>query len=136
MLKILLPALLLCCACSLSAQTNLTGRVYHNDNIIENETKGLTKDVDKEIAQKRKEIIEESKKKKGRELTQKEIDKIDKELEKVTQLRDAMKKVKSALTITFVTDKEVEINSEMEIGEDVMKAAGIGWAKRTKRNLC
>ncbi len=109
---------------------NLTGRVYHNDNIMDTETKGLVKDVDKNIAEKRKEIIDESKKKKGRELAQKEIEKIDKELEKVRQLSDGMKKMKSALTISFINDKDVEIKSEMEIDEDLKKAAGISWAKR------
>ena len=54
---------------SVMAQTSLTGRVYHQPNIMASMLAGKI-DIDKQIAEARKKNIAEAEKKKGRKLTQ------------------------------------------------------------------
>jgi hypothetical protein len=71
--------MLLAVTTSISAQTSLVGRVYHNPNIMASafEQRGT---FDKKIADAKKEAIAKKEKEKGRKLTQKELAAIDKPL--------------------------------------------------------
>ena len=68
MKKIILARVAIMTAIGVNAQTNLTGRVYHNPNIMANMMNQELNISDK-IAEARKEAIAKMEKKKGRNLT-------------------------------------------------------------------
>lgn len=118
-------------AMSVFAQINLTGREYYNPNIMAAEMNEMMKDADKKLAEVRAEAIAKGEKKLGRKLNQQELAEIDKKVKEGQDMMNAMKKgMKTAITITFKNDKELVMKADMKMDEAVMKAAGIGWAKR------
>ena len=113
MKKIILAIVAIMTAIGVNAQTNLTGRVYHNPNIM---AKMMDQEVniDKKIAEARKEAIAKMEKKKGRKLTKEELAKIDKELAGIRKQAEAAKKCMStAITVEFTsaTDLVMRQNS-------------------------
>ena len=121
-------AAVLMAALSAQAQTNLTGRVYANANVMEN---SLYVEIDKELASIRPEAIAKFKEKKGREPNAKELAEIDKKLKEGRQMINAMKKgMKIAVSVEFKSTKDAVMMTDMKISDEAMKAAGIGWLKR------
>ena len=89
------------------------------------------KDTDKQLAEARAEAIAKGEKKLGRKLNQQELAMIDKKIKEGQDMMNAMKKgMKTAVTVTFKSDKELVMKADMKMDEAIMKAAGIGWAKR------
>lgn len=130
-LYVLLLVVLLCGIQNVLAQTNLSGRVYYNANIMADEMNKMVKDAKSEITKKRNEMIAKKEKDLGRKLNQKELEMIDEGVQKGQKMMDAVKKgMKTAITITFKNENELVMKCDMKVDEEVMKAAGIGWAKR------
>ena len=130
-LYVLLLVVLLCGTQYVQAQTNLSGREYYNANILADEMNDLVKDADAQLAKTRAEAIAKGEKKLGRKLNQQELAVIDKKIKEGQEMMKAMKKgMKTAVTVTFKSDKELVMKADMKIDDEVMKAAGIGWAKR------
>ena len=130
-LHVLLLIVLLCGMQHVQAQTNLSGRVYYNANIMADEMNKMVKDAKSEITKKRNEMIAKKEKDLGRKLNQKELEMIDEGVQKGQKMMDAVKKgMKTAITITFKNENELVMKCDMKVDEEVMKAAGIGWAKR------
>ena len=130
-LYVLLLVVLLCGTQYVQAQTNLSGRVYYNANIMADEMNKMVKDAKSEITKKRNEMIAKKEKDLGRKLNQKELEMIDEGVQKGQKMMDAVKKgMKTAITITFKNENELVMKCDMKVDEEVMKAAGIGWAKR------
>ncbi|MBQ3828290.1 MAG: hypothetical protein II812_09095, partial [Prevotella sp.] len=130
-LYVLLLVVLLCGPQYVHAQTNLSGRVYYNANIMADEMNKMVKDAKSEITKKRNEMIAKKEKDLGRKLNQKELEMIDEGVQKGQKMMDAVKKgMKTAITITFKNENELVMKCDMKVDEEVMKAAGIGWAKR------
>ena len=118
-------------ATSVFAQKDLTGREYYNANIMAAEMNDIMKDTDKQLAEARAEAIAKGEKKLGRKLNQQELAVIDKKIKEGQEMMKAMKKgMKTAVTVTFKSDKELVMKADMKMDEAIMKAAGIGWAKR------
>lgn len=113
-------------------QTNLTGRVYYNANIMASEFDEKLKELDKEIASKRTETIAAMEKKKGRKLTAAEEAELTKELNQAMNKAKTMMKegMKTAVTMEFKSAKEVVMKMEMKVDDAVLKAAGVSWIKR------
>ena len=112
-------------------QTNLTGRIYYNANIMKGQFDDKLKELDKEIATKRAEAIAKAEKKKGRKLTAAETAELDKELNKaMNQAKSMMNGMKTAVTLEFKTATQVVMKMDMKIDDNAMKAAGIPWLKR------
>ncbi|MBP3213111.1 MAG: hypothetical protein J6M41_11200 [Prevotella sp.] len=113
-------------------QTNLTGRVYYNANIMASEFDEKLKELDKEIANKRTETIAAMEKKKGRKLTASEEAELNKELNQAMNKAKTMMKegMKTAVTMEFKSAKEVVMKMEMKVDDAVLKAAGVSWIKR------
>ena len=127
----LLVALLVTASMTVSAQTGLAGRTYHNPNIIADMMNDATKDLDKKVAEARTKAIAEAEKKKGRKLTDEEIAKLDAEIKKKMAELEAMKKgMKLAITIEFKDDKNLVMKQDTKISDEALKAAGYGWLKR------
>ena len=112
-------------------QTDLTGRVYYNANIMKGQFDDKLKELDKEIATKKAEAIAKAEKKKGRKLTAAETAELDKELNKaMNQAKSMMNGMKTAVTVEFKTATQVVMKMDMKIDDNAMKAAGIPWLKR------
>ncbi|MBQ9224221.1 MAG: hypothetical protein IJ166_10950 [Prevotella sp.] len=130
-LYVLLLVVLICGTQYVQAQTNLSGRVYYNANIMADEMNKMVKDAKSDITKKRNEMIAKKEKDLGRKLNQKELAMIDEGVQKGQKMMDAVRKgMKTAVTVTFKNDKELVMKADMKIDDEVMKAAGIGWAKR------
>ena len=128
-IALLMAALLM--AAGASAQTSLAGRVYHNKNILAGELNSKLDELKKELPKAKAEAVAKMEKEKGRKATQAELEELDKKLDEAMKTAEAMKKgMKTAVTVTFKSDKELVMKADMKMDEAVMKAAGIGWAKR------
>jgi len=122
--------LLLICLNS-HAQTNIVGRVYHNPNIMTGKMKELSQKADKEFDEVKNEAIKKEEEKKKRKLTAQEMAEVEEEIKEGQQMIKAMVQgIKTAITITFKDEKTAVMKVDMKIDDKVMKAAGIGWAKR------
>ena len=130
MKKIVLTIVAIMTAISVDAQTNLTGRVYHNPNIMAN-MMDQEANIDKKIAEARKEAIAKMEKKKGRKLTKEELAKIDKELAGIKKQAEAAKKCMStAITVEFTSATDLVMRQKTRVDDEALKILGVGWLKR------
>lgn len=127
----LLVVILVTATMTVSAQTSLAGRTYHNPNIMADIMNEATKDLDKKVAEARAKGIADAEKKKGRKLTADEIAKLDEEIKKKMDMLEAVKKgMKMAVTVEFKDQKNLVMKQDTKISDAALKAAGIGWLKR------
>ena len=128
---ILTSIMMLFMVISAYGQTDLTGRIYYNANIMKGQFDDQLKELDKEIATKKAEAIAKAEKKEGRKLTAAETAELDKELNKaMNQAKSMMNGMKTAVTLEFKTATQVVMKMDMKIDDNAMKAAGIPWLKR------
>ena len=126
---VIIGALFLLLVVGAKAQTNLTGRVYANPNILAGVLDEAVKKVNIEEA--KAEAIAKAEKDKGRQLTDKEKAKLDKQTEEAMQMIEAMKEgMVTAISVEFKSETEVVSRTKMKIDEEVLKKAGISWLKR------
>lgn len=131
MKKSVFIALLLLAAVGAQAQTSLVGRVYHHPNILTDELNKLTTEANKDMKKDVDKAIKKAEEKKGRKLTTEELAEINKEVEEAQKMLKALKEgMKTAVTITFKDEKTMVMKADMKIDDEVMKKAGIPWAKR------
>lgn len=129
-MKLILTLTLMLCSMAVGAQTNLKGRMYANSNIMEQQFAQFN-DIDKRMAEKRKEAIAKAEKQKQRKLTADEIKKIDAEIAQAKQMVMAIKKgMKTSVSIEFKSEKDAVMRMDMNISDEALKAAGVGWLKR------
>ena len=134
MKKNIILAVLLCCTAFVAqAQESLVGRVYYNKNIMEKmlDEAFEGEDIEKKIVHMRDSAFLAAEQKKGRKLTAEEKDELNKEVEKAQKLIEAMKKgMSTAITVEFKTETQMVMKMDMKMDDDVLKAAGVPWAKR------
>ena len=131
MKKSVFIALLLLAAVGAQAQTSLVGRVYHHPNILTDELNKLTTEANKDIKKEIDDAIKKAEEKKGRKLTAEELTELNKKVEEAQKMMKALKDgMKTAVTITFKDEKTMVMKADMKIDDEVMKKAGIPWAKR------
>ena len=113
------------------AQTDLTGRIYKNSNILAEEINKLMADADLKIDSLRQNAYAKAEKKKGRKLTEEERAKVSAEVDKAQEAMKALKKgVKTSVSLEFRDSKNVVLCLKMKVDEEAMRLAGIPWAKR------
>lgn len=113
------------------AQTSLVGRVYYHPNIMAEELNTKSAEVNKKMDESVREEIVKEEKKKGRALTAEEKAKIKKKAEEALKTAEAViKSTKTAVTATFKSDTELVMQMKLQVDEEALKNAGIGWAKR------
>ena len=118
-------------AISAYGQTNLTGRIYHNANIMSAQFDDELKKLEKDIAAKKAASVAEAEKKRGRKLTAAEAAKLDSEIDKaMKQAKSVMNGMKTAITLEFKSATEVVMKMDMKVDDNAMKAAGVPWIKR------
>lgn len=131
MKKSVFIALLLLAAVGAQAQTSLMGRVYHHPNILADTMKELTADANKDMKKDVDKAIKKAEEQKGRKLTAEELAELNKKVEEAQKMVMALKDgMKTAVTITFKDEKTMVMKADMKIDDEVMKKAGIPWAKR------
>ena len=110
---------------------SLAGRTYYNANILAGEMNKKLKEVDQKIPEIRAEKYAKFEKEKGRKPTAAEKAKLDKEVDDaIAQAKALAKGASTAITIEFKTEKNAVMKADMNVSEDALKAAGIGWLKR------
>ena len=110
---------------------NLTGRTYYNANILAGEMDKKIKEVEQKIPQIKAEGYAKFEKKNGRQPTAAEKAKLEKEVnEAVAQAKALAKGMTTAINVEFKTEKNAVMKADMNVSDDAMKAAGIGWLKR------
>ena len=118
-------------AISAYGQTNLTGRIYHNANIMSAQFDDELKKLEKDIAAKKAASVAEAEKKRGRKLTAAEAAKLDSEIDKaMKQAKSVMNGMKTAITLEFKSATEVVMKMDMKIDDEALKIAGVSWVKR------
>ncbi|MBO7069318.1 MAG: hypothetical protein J6W52_11710 [Bacteroidaceae bacterium] len=131
MKKNIIISLLMFVGLTIQAQTDLTGRVYHNANILSDTMKELTQDADSKINEAKTNAIKKAEEKKKRKLTDTEKAKMEQEVEKAQKTLKAMRDgMSTAVTITFKDEANVVVKVDTRIDDEVLKAAEVGWAKR------
>ncbi len=123
--------LMLSAATGAGAQS-LVGRVYYNKNVMEKVLNdALGEDVQERLIHARDSTIRAAEQKKGRKLTAEERAQVDKEIEKGQKMVEAVKKgVSTAITVEFKSETEMVMKADMKVDDEVLKAAGVPWAKR------
>jgi hypothetical protein len=131
MKKNIILLLLMSVGMAVQAQTNLAGREYYNANILEDQMRKISQTADDKLDEVKAKALKEAQEKKKRDLTAAEKAEVEKKVEDGRKMLQAMEKgMKTAVTVTFKDDKNVVVKIDMKIDDAVMKAAGIGWAKR------
>ena len=116
---------------AVSAQENLSGRVYHHPNILADEINQTIKEAKADVNKMRADAIAKAEAKKERKLTDSELKEVDKRVEEGLKMLEAMRTgMKTAVTVTFKDEKNVVMKTDMKIEDSVLKAAGVSWAKR------
>ena len=113
------------------AQTDLTGSIYENPNIMADEMKKISSAVLNNIDSIRTASIAKQEKEKGRKLTSVELAEVEDQIQKAQQLMAVMHKaVKNAIKMEFTTSKNVVMHMEMSVDDNALKLAGVSWARR------
>lgn len=112
-------------------QTDLTGSIYENPNIMADEMKKISSAVLNNIDSIRTASIAKQEKEKGRKLTSLELAEVEKQIQEAQQLMVAMQKaVKNAIKMEFTTSKNVVMHMQMSVDDNALKLAGVSWVKR------
>lgn len=110
---------------------SLSGRVYHNANIMADKLNEVTSEVDKKMPEAKAKKIAEEEEKKGRKLTEAEKAEIERELQNARKKVEAVQKgMSTEVTIEFKSETDAVLKFDMKVSEEALKAAGVGWAKR------
>ena len=128
----ILSAMMFLCSAGAMAQTNLSGRTYYNANIMAEDLNATSKDIDKKLADARVRAYAKIEQKKGRKPNEKEKAAIEKELQKAAEVSKAVKNggITIKIKIDFTSDKDMVMDAESKVTEEVLKAAGVSWLKR------
>ena len=130
----MMAAILTCGIPSIKAQNNMAGREYHNPNIMKDMMERVMEEAD--VENKLNSAIEEAEKKKGSKLTDEEKAEVENKTKEAIKMLDAMKKgLSTAITITFKDDKNLVMKTDMKVDDEILKKAGISWAKRKAMKL-
>lgn len=123
--------LLLGLSASTMAQTDLTGRVYHNDNIIKALVSEESGELDAKLKELEPQAIAKAEKEKGRPLTDKEKETVKKEVnEAKAKAIAAQNALKIAITVEFNSSTQAVMRNKITVDEAALKAVGVGWLKR------
>lgn len=118
-------------ACSEMYAQSLVGRIYTNPNIMADELNKAFDEAEKKVSEKRDEFFQKAREKKGRELTEKETQEVEAQLQKTEEMMKAVKDgMKTSITVEFTSETELVMKMKMEMKEEALKAAGVSWAKR------
>lgn len=124
----MMAALLVCGSIGTMAQTDLSGRVYHNPNIVNS---FMGDDLDSKMDNLEAEALAKAEKDKGRPLTEQEKTKVKKEASEAKAKAIAAKNaITMAITVEFNSATEAVMRHKTTVDDAALKAIGVGWMKR------
>lgn len=128
----MLAAIFIACGImKISAQTNLVGRSYFNENIMQGEINKVIKEAEQKMDSVRTAAIASAEKEKGRKLTAKEQAEVNEKLQQAQRMMTATKKgMKIGIGVDFLNDSVAEMRTKIRVDDEVLKAAGVSWIKR------
>lgn len=129
----LLLSILLCLSglAQAQSQVNLTGRIYKNDNILDDELNKAMAVVDQKMDSVRQAKVVELEKKKGRKLNATEKAEIDKQLAEGQKAMSAIKKgMSTRIEVEFKDARNMVMTMKMSVDDNALKLAGVPWVKR------
>ena len=113
------------------AQTNLTGRIYANSNIMADEMNKIVALVDQKIDSVRQAKLAEFEKTKKRKPNTKEKAEIEADLKKAKEATMAIKNgVKTAISVEFKDTRNLVMTAKISVDDNALKLAGVPWVKR------
>ena len=113
------------------AQTDLTGSVYENPDIMGEEMKKLVATIDSRIDSIRMDAIEKKEKEAGRKLTPNEMAQLEEQIQEAQKMMIVMQKaMKTSVSVEFTSAKDVIMRVHMEINDDALKKGGVSWMRR------
>lgn len=113
------------------AQTNLTGRIYANSNIMADEMNKIVALVDQKIDSMRLAKLAEFEKTKKRKPNTKEKAEIEAVLKKAKEATMAIKNgVKTAISVEFKDTRNLVMTAKISVDDNALKLAGVPWVKR------
>lgn len=119
-------------ALGLSAQVNMSGRIYHCSNIMDGEWNDIMKEVNLKVDSLKTDLVEKAKKEKGRELTAEEVKEIN---EKVKEAQHKMAEMKKTMTVEisveFTSEKDLVMRHKMSVNDALLKKWA--WAGSSAR---
>ena len=129
--QLIATTLILCFSLGANGQS-MAGKVYHNPNIMRDLMKEAMQKMDQKADSIKMEAIAKKEKEKGRKLTAEEKKEVEKELKEKMKEAEEMANgaMKMAITFTFKDETNAVMGQKMTIDEELLKKAGIGWAKR------
>ena len=113
------------------AQTNLTGCIYANSNIMADEMNKIVALVDQKIDSVRQAKLAEFEKTKKRKPNTKEKAEIEADLKKAKEATMAIKNgVKTAISVEFKDTRNLVMTAKISVDDNALKLAGVPWVKR------
>ena len=130
MKKIIFISMLLLCTIGVAAQS-LSGRVYYHPNIMADEINSALKEATKDVDKLRANALAKAEKEKGRKLTAEEKVELNNKVDESIKMAQAMTNgMKTSVTVTFKDEKNMVMKAKMQVNDNVLKEAGMSWAKR------
>lgn len=131
MKKLLISCIAALVSLTVAAQTNLTGRIYTNSNIMADAFEKEMAGVELKIDSMRNVMYTEFEKKKGRKMNESERKEAEARIAETKKMMEAVKKgVKTSISFEFKDTKNVLMRCKMSVDDNALKLAGIPWAKR------
>ena len=113
------------------AQTDLTGSVYENEDMMDAMMDSIMGTIDDKLDSARTANIAKMEKEKGRTLTASELKEMDAQLQKSREIMMAMKKaMRTNISVEFMSPKDLVLRMKMEVDDNALKMAGVSWVKR------
>ena len=113
------------------AQTDLTGRIYSNPNILAGVMEKAMDSIDQKIDSTRKAQLAQIEKEKGRKPTAAEQAKIEEDMKQAKEATVALKKaLKTAIDVEFKDKRNMVMKAKMSVDDNLLKKAGVSWVKR------
>lgn len=110
----------------------LAGHTYSNSDIMKGELERVIKEGKRQMAVKK----EEAEKKRGRKLTDDELKEIGEDIQKNYMAGKVMSIcTRVAISVHFISDRELEMKTDISLNEGLLKEAKVGWFKRKTLRL-
>ena len=110
----------------------LAGHTYSNPDIMKGELDRVTKEAKRRMTVRK----EEAEKKSGRKLTDDELKEIAEDIQKNYLAGKVMSIcTRVAISVHFISDRELEMKTDISLNEELLKEAKVGWFKRKTLRL-
>lgn len=123
--------LLLCLSGLVHAQTDLSGRIYANPNVMPTEMEKDMASLEHKIDSLRQNGYAAFEQKKGRKPTAEEKAEIDEKMKEARKMMESLKKaITTRVEVEFKDQQNMVMRMKMHVDDNALKLAGVPWIKR------